>query len=299
MKKVFNKYGAAIGSNFIFGSSYAVVKYITPAYIHPFALNLVRVGASIALFWLLFLFKQGDQKIDKKDIPRFLLCAVTGVVINQLLFIKGLSLTTAIHSSLLSLATPILITIIAAVILKEGFGLLKFAGLAMGIAGAAILIVSKDQSQQGSDMLLGDLLVLTNASSYALYLVLVRPLMSKYSPIQVLRWVFTFGTIGIIPFGLPPFLQTHWELFTSSHFVALGYVAIVGTFMAYLLTIYSISTIGPSRTGAFIYTQPIFAAVIATIFAGENFSLMKGLAALLIFSGVYLANFKKEKTTEA
>jgi drug/metabolite transporter (DMT)-like permease len=297
MKSVIHKYGAAIGSNFIFGSSYAVVKYITPAYIHPFALNLVRVGTSITLFWILFLFKKGDQTIDKKDIPRFLLCAITGVVINQLLFIKGLSLTTAIHSSLLSLATPILITIIAAVILKEGFGLFKFAGLAMGITGAAILVLSKDQSQQGSAMLLGDLLVLTNASSYALYLVLVRPLMSKYSPIQVLRWVFTFGTIGIIPFGIPPFLSTNWEIFSASHFVALGYVAVVGTFVAYLLTVYSISTIGPSRTGAFIYTQPIFAAVIATIFAGEHFSLIKGLAALLIFTGVYLANLKKEKTT--
>ncbi|MBX9733152.1 MAG: DMT family transporter [Chitinophagaceae bacterium] len=297
MKGVINKYGAAIGSNFIFGSSYAVVKYITPGFIHPFALNLVRVGTSISLFWILFLFKKGDQKIDKKDIPRFLLCALTGVVINQLLFIKGLSLTSAIHSSLLSLATPILITIIAALLLKEGFSYLKLGGLIMGISGAAVLILSKDQSQQGSHVLVGDILVLINASSYAFYLVLVRPLMTKYSPIQVLRWVFTFGTIGIIPFGLPPFLETNWITFDISHFIALAYVAIVGTFVAYLLTVYSISTIGPSRTGAFIYTQPIFAAVIATIFAGEHFSLIKGLAALLIFGGVFLANFKREKTT--
>ncbi|MGR9902781.1 EamA family transporter, partial [Escherichia coli] len=94
--------------------------------------NLVRVGTSISLFWILFLFKKGDQKIDRKDIPRFLLCALTGVVINQLLFVKGLSLTSAIHSSLLSLATPILITIIAALLIKEKFNFLKLGGLIMG-----------------------------------------------------------------------------------------------------------------------------------------------------------------------
>ncbi|TAH12520.1 MAG: EamA/RhaT family transporter, partial [Sphingobacteriia bacterium] len=92
-------YAAAIGANFIFGSSYAVVKFITPNFIHPFALNFVRVTVSIILFWILFLFKPGKTRIEKKDIPRFLLCGLTGVTINQIFFIKGLSLTTAIHSS--------------------------------------------------------------------------------------------------------------------------------------------------------------------------------------------------------
>ncbi|MDP1842054.1 MAG: DMT family transporter [Sediminibacterium sp.] len=299
MQKTTKAYIAAIGSNFIFGSNYATVKYITPSLIQPFALNVVRVVLSIALFWILFLFKPGKTKIDKKDIPRFFLCALTGVVINQIMFIKGLSLTTAIHSSLLSLGTPIFITIIAAWLLSEKFTMAKGAGLAFGIGGATLLILMKDNSHTGSNILLGDIFVLINAISYAFYLVLVRPLMAKYSGIQVLRWVFTIGSLGIIPIGLPALLQTNWAAFELSHFLALGFIALGATFVAYMLTVYSISAIGSSATGAFIYTQPVFAAIIATAFAGEHFNSTKAIAAALIFTGVYLVNFKKPAASPA
>lgn len=293
MQQITKAYLAAIIANFIFGSAYATVKYITPGFIHPFALNVVRVVVTILLFWTLFLFKPGKVAIDKKDIPRFLLCALTGIVINQLFFITGVSLTTVIHSSLLSLGTPIFITIIAAILLKEGFTFLKTIGLICGIAGAVLLVIMKDSANTGSNMLLGDILILTNAISYAFYLVLVRPLMAKYSGIQVLRWIFTIGAIGILPFGLPHIVETNWQIFELSHWLALAYVAIGATFVAYLLTVYSISTIGSSATGAFIYTQPVFAAIIATLFTAEQFSFTKVVAAILIFSGVYMVNYKK------
>lgn len=293
MSQSYKAYTAALVANLIFGSSYAAVKFITPGYIHPFALNFVRVAVTLSLFWILFLFKPGKVKFDRKDLPRFLICALTGIVINQLFFIKGVSLTTVIHSSLLSLGSPIFITIIAAWLLKEGFTLLKAIGLACGVGGASILILMKDQTGVASNMVVGDILVLINAISYAFYLVLVRPLMAKYSGIQVLRWIFTLGAIGILPVGLPYMLSTSWESFGFTHWVVLGYVAIFSTFVAYLLTVQSIQLIGSSATGAFIYTQPVFAAIFAMIFTGEYFTLYKLVAAILIFTGVYLVNTKK------
>jgi drug/metabolite transporter (DMT)-like permease len=293
MTKITKAHTAVLGANFIFGSNYAVVKYITPSVIHPFALNVVRILVSLFLFWGLFLFKPGKVKIQRKHIPRFLLCGLTGVVINQILFIKGVSLTTPIHSALLSLATPIFITLIAAWLLREGFTLLKLVGLVLGIGGAAMLILLKDSSHSGSDVLLGDVLVLINAVSYAFYLVLVRPLMAVYSGIQVLRWIFTFGAIVILPFGMQQFIHTDWSQFTAAHWAGLVFVAVGATFLAYLLNVYGISVIGASSTGAYIYTQPVFAAVIAIVFAGEHFSMIKLMAAILIFMGVYLANMKK------
>ncbi len=285
---------AVLSANFIFGSNYAVVKYITPSFLHPFALNVVRILVSLGLFWFLFLLKPGKVKILKKDIPRFIVCALTGVVINQIFFIKGVSLTTPIHSALLSLATPIFITLIAAWLLREGFTLLKFSGLVLGIGGAAMLILLKDSSHTGNNILLGDIMVLINAISYSFYLVLVRPLMKTYSGIQVLRWIFTFGSLVILPFGMREFLATDWSAFGTSHWLALAYIAIGATFVAYLLNVYGISIIGASATGAYIYTQPVFAAVIAIFFAGEHFSLVKLIAAVLIFTGVFLANFKRQ-----
>ncbi len=293
MTKNYKAHTAVIGANFIFGANYAVVKYISPSVIHPYALNVVRIITSLFLFWLLFLFAPGRMKIQQKHIPRFLLCGLTGVVINQILFIKGVSLTTPIHSSLLSLATPIFITIIAAWLLKEGFTILKFLGLVLGVGGATLLILLKDSSPGGTDILLGDILVLINAISYAFYLVLVRPLMAVYSGIQVLRWIFTFGAIIILPFGMSHFVATDWSVFTIEHWLALAFVAIGATFLAYLFNVYGITHIGPSATGAYIYTQPVFAAIIAIIFTGEHFNLFKLIAAILIFTGVYLVNYKK------
>lgn len=299
MSKSYKAFSAALGANLIFGSSYTAVKYITPQYIHPFALNFVRVAITLTLFWILFLIKPGKIKFERKDFPRFVICALTGIVINQLFFIKGVSLTTVIHSSLLSLGSPIFITIIAAFLLKEKFTLLKGLGLACGIGGASILVLMKDHTGAvASNMVLGDILVLINAISYAFYLVLVRPLMAKYSGIQVLRWIFTIGALGILPIGFPYLLEASWSSFDMSHWLVLAYVAVFATFVAYLLTVKSIALIGSSATGAFIYTQPVFAAVFAMIFAGEYFTLYKVMAAVLIFTGVYLVN-KKPAVTPA
>jgi drug/metabolite transporter (DMT)-like permease len=157
-----------------------------------------------------------------------------------------------------------------------------------------MLILLKDNSHSGSDIILGDILVLINAVSYAFYLVLVRPLMSVYSGIQVLRWMFTFGALFILPFGMSQFLSTDWTVFTTNDWIALAFVAIGATFFAYLLNVYGVTHIGPSSTGAYIYTQPVFAAIIAIVFAGEHFSVIKLIAALLIFTGVYLANLKQK-----
>lgn len=293
MTRTTKAHAAVLGANFIFGANYAIVKFITPAWIHPYALNVVRILTTLALFWFMFLFKPGRVPLQRKHIPRFIVCALTGVVINQILFIKGVSLTTSIHSALLSLATPIFITIIAAWLLREGFTMLKLTGLMLGIGGAVLLILMKDATHTGSNMLLGDTMVILNAISYAFYLVLVRPLIQHYSGIQVLRWVFTFGSLVILPFGMPEFLSTHWAAFGPGQWTALFVIAVGATFLAYLLNVYGVSTIGASATGAYIYTQPVFAAVIAVVFAGEHFSLVKLFAAILIFSGVYLANFKK------
>jgi drug/metabolite transporter (DMT)-like permease len=286
-------HAAVLGANFIFGVNYALIKYITPSFIHPFALNVVRMLVSLGLFWCFFLFKQKNTRIEKKHIPRFIICALTGVVINQILFIKGVSLTTPIHSALLSLATPIFITLIAAWLLRERMTPVKLLGLILGIGGAGILILLKDSGHSGGDILLGDIMVLINAVSYAFYLVLVRPLMTAYSGIQVLRWIFTIGSLIILPFGMREFIATDWAAFTLSHWLALGFIAIGATFIAYLWNLYGISVIGASATGAYIYTQPVFAALIAVLFTGEHFSFIKMIAAILIFTGVYLANFKR------
>ena len=282
-----------LATNIFFAVNISTVKHLTNnGYIKPFGLNMIRIGVSTLLFWLLFLFKPSEPGIQKKDIPRFLVCALTGIALNQMMFIPGVSLTFPIHSALLLLVTPILITIMGALFLKEKMSVLNLAGLTFGIAGAATLILFREQTGTGSNVLLGDLLIAGNATVYALYFILVKPLMQTYNPIHVIRWVFTFGLLMVFPFCWTDFNTIEWKNYSEVEYGCLFGIVIGGTFLAYLFNIYGIKVLGPAITGAYIYTQPFFAAAIAMIFLGETLSFYKIIAAVLIFAGVYLANKK-------
>lgn len=281
---------AVIGANLIFGTNFSVVKYISPRLTGPFGLNLIRVGVTILLFWFLYVLKPTVAGIKKTDLGRFLLCALTGIAINQLLFIKGLTMTSPIHASLLILATPIFITVLAVLFAHEKLTIYKASGLLLGIGGAIILVLQKENTGIGSNVLLGDIFCTINAISYAIYFILVTPLMKKYPPLHVIRWVFTFGTLMVLPFGISEFTKIDWSLYHFADYAALAFVVLGATFFAYLFNIYGLTHLNPSTVGAYIYLQPVYAAIIAIIFLGEQLTWQKMLAAVLIFGGVYLAN---------
>jgi drug/metabolite transporter (DMT)-like permease len=269
---------ALLFTNIFFAVNYTAVKYlINHQLVKPFGLNLLRVGISAILLWALYIFKPVKSLIHKKDTGRFFLCALTGIAINQLLFIKGLSLTYSIHASLLMLTTPILITFIAAWVLKERLNNYKITGLVMGITGAVVLISARDNTGNGAQVLSGDLLIILNAISYTIYFVLVKPLMKEYDPITVIRLIFTMGFFMIIPFCWKEFTEIPWHLYTITSYTLLASIVFGGTFLAYLFNVYGIKILGASMAGTYIYSQPVFAAAIAIIFLGEELSLLQYL----------------------
>ncbi len=281
---------AVLLTNLFFATNLSLVKHISPSLVGPFGVNFFRVGITLALFWLLWAFSGRSAHIEKKDIHRFMGCALTGVAINQMLFIKGLTITSTIHAALLMLSTPMLITLFALIWLNEKFTVLKGLGLLMGIGGAGLLIFSKDTS--GISSISGDVLILINAISYAIYFILAKPLMSSYPPLHVIRWVFTFGFFMILPFSWSGVQQIDWPQATTSQLVALGSLVLFGTFFTYSFNTYGLKHLGAGITGSYIYTQPVFAAIIAALFLHEDFSLEKGVAAVLIFAGVFLVSKK-------
>jgi drug/metabolite transporter (DMT)-like permease len=282
---------AVLLTNFFFATNLSLVKHISPSLIGPFGVNLFRVGITLILFWLLWVFSKQEAGIDKKDIPRFVACALTGVVINQMLFVKGLTITSTLHAALLMLTTPLLISVLALWWLKERFTIQKALGLLLGIGGAMLLILSRDTS--GIASVQGDLLILVNAISYAIYFSMVKPLTNRYSPLHVIRWVFTFGFIMIVPFSWQDAVEAHWQTAAISQWLALGSVVLCGTFLTYSFNSYSLKHLGAATTGSYIYTQPLFAALIAALFLQEGFSIEKTLAGTLIFGGVYLGSRSK------
>ncbi len=283
---------ALLGANLFYGAGFTVAKSIMPRLIEPLGFIFIRVSVVTMLFWLSYMGgEKYRSKIEKNDWPILILGGIFGVALNQMLFFLGLNLTFPIHAALIMMSTPLLITIIATIVLKEKIGSTKATGLLIGIGGAFLLMsAGKEITMTGSSSL-GDLFVLLNAASYAIYLVLIKPLMQRYRPIVVIRWVFLFGFIFVLPFGGPQFTRIDWSLFGTQDYLALSFIVICVTFFTYLWNIYALRFLSPSTAGAYIYLQPMFAAFISVIFTGEQLTAVKLLATCMIFGGVYLVNF--------
>jgi drug/metabolite transporter (DMT)-like permease len=281
---------AVLLTNIFFGANFTAVQYIAKKGIPPFGLNVIRVAISSILFWLmLFVFPQ-KKWIKKKDIPRFLVCAITGVVINQMLFIKGLTLTLSIHAALLMLVTPIFITFIAAWLGRERITIFQLAGLALAISGSVVLILQRESTGGGTNIIVGNILVILNAISYAFYFVLVKPLMKEYHPFEVIRWIFTLGTPFMLLIGWKQFTSISWESLSMNDYLVLAGIVFLATFLAYLFNLYGITVLGASVTGSYIYSQPVFAAIFAIALTEERLTLYKIIAAALIVCGLLLVN---------
>jgi drug/metabolite transporter (DMT)-like permease len=289
---------ALTGANLFYGAGFTIAKQVMPRLIQPLGFIFIRVGVVMLLFWLSWL--GGDKfraKIDRKDWPVLVLGGLFGVALNQMLFFTGLNLTFPIHASLIMMSTPLLITIISMFLLKDRIKPEKAMGLVLGIGGAVLLMSAGKELTVTGNSVLGDLFVFMNAASYAIYLVMIKPLMHRYRPIIVIRWVFLFGFLFVLPFGGRQFAAIDWSLFQLKDFAAVAFIVVCVTFFTYLWNIYALRHLSPSTAGAYIYLQPIFAAVISVIFIGEQLSWVKLLATLMIFSGVYLVNFGIKRKT--
>jgi drug/metabolite transporter (DMT)-like permease len=280
---------ALLGANLIYGINYSIAKDVMGQYVQPFGFILSRVIGATLLFWLahsLFYI----EKVEKKDLPKLFLLGLFGVAINQLLFFKGLNITTPINASIIMTSNPILVLIAANFLLKEQLTLYKITGIFLGLTGALMLLLLKDDFSIGSQTWKGDAMVFLNAASYGVYLVMVKPLMQKYKPITVIKWVFLFGLIIVFPFGINEFLQINFSLFPTKIWLEFLFVIVATTFLAYLFNIYALKRVSPSVVSTYIYTQPLIAGLFAILMQQDNINWVKILSAILIFTGVYLVS---------
>lgn len=288
MTDKFKAHLGLLGANLIFGANFSIAKIVMPRLIHPLGFIFLRVSCATALFWLFAFAPRYRQPIARRDWLRLIACSLFGIAINQFLFFLGLARTFPIHASLMSLTTPLMITVLSALILGDPITWKKLLGLLLGISGAVFLLTWGQEILLNRSSALGDLLVFLNAVSYAGFLVLVKPLMNKYPAILVIRWVFTLGLIWVIPVGYGEFSRIPWSRFGMADWASAGFVVLGTTFAAYTFNAYGVKVLSPSRTGAYIYLQPVFAALIAMTFFSEHLGWIKICSALMIFAGVYL-----------
>ncbi len=289
MNKTAQAHLAILLANIIYGANYSIAKEVMPAYVQPFAFVLMRVGGALIMFLFVSTFVI-KEKIDKKDIPSLALLGVCGVAINQLMFLKGLSLTTPINASIIMISNPIVVLLFAALALKERIAFNKIAGILLGIAGALLLLLFNKSFSFGSETITGDVMVLVNSISWAFYVVLAKPLMKKYNAFTVVKWVFLFGFLYVLPFGYTEMTEVDWRSIPLVSWYCILFVVIATTFLAYILNTYALKALSPSIVSIYIYLQPFIATVIAVIFGKDELDARKIISALMIIIGVYLVS---------
>tara|TARA_B000000565_G_C23777585_1_gene374616 strand:- start:831 stop:1730 length:900 start_codon:yes stop_codon:yes gene_type:complete len=297
LKKIILAHIALIFANLIYAINFTLAKDVMPEYIMPSGFILLRVSSAVFLFSIVyFLFIR--EKIKKKDLVRLAVCGLFGVAVNQLFFFEGLNLTSPINASIIMTTNPIIVLVISFIFLKDKITGYKLFGVLLGIFGAWNLILNSNNMSFSSGSGLGDIFVLINATSYGLYLVLVKPLMSKYNPITILFIVFSFGLIFVFPFGYNELSLVDWTEIPNNIWFEIGFVVLFTTFFAYLLNAFALKNVSPNTVSIYIYLQPVLASFFAIYWGSDELKEDKIIAALLIFAGVYLVSKESEKRSK-
>lgn len=283
---------AVLGANIIYAINYIVAKGIMPNYLEPRAIIFLRVVGAAIIFWIVSAFFP-KEKVERKDLIKLAYISFFGIALNQVMFFEGLNLTTPINASIIMVGVPIVVLFFSHLIIGDKLTLNKIIGIALGTSGAAYLILQSGSLSLSSNTFIGNLFIVVNVTSYGLFLVLVKPLMAKYSPLTIMKWVFLFGLFYVTPVSINLAINADYGVIPTNIWVSIGFVILFTTVFAYLLNNYSLKALSPTVNSAYIYLQPVLTSVIALSFGKDTLTYVEVIAALLIFMGVYFVSFRK------
>ena len=286
---------AAFGATLIYGLNHTIAKVIMPEYIGAYGFIMLRLLGAGLLFWAISPFFP-KERIEYEDYGRLFFAALLGMCINMLMFFKGLELSTPINSGVIITITPIMVLVLSCLFLKEPIGWQKTIGMFLGFTGALGLTLFGVESQQNAPNIpLGNALFLINSSSYAAYLILVKPLTQKYHTITLMKWSFLIGLLLSSPVTFTEFMTVEWNALPMDVIWRMAFVVVGTSFLTYLFNVYSLKTLSPTTVGAFIYFQPLIAILYAVLSENDQLDVLKITATFLILIGVYLVTKKRNR----
>ena len=281
---------AAFLATSIYGINHTIAKEVMPIYIGSSGFIMLRLLGATLIFWLISLFTP-NEKIEKKDFLKILLASILGMCVNMLAFFRGLELSTPINSGIIITLSPVLVLILSYFFLKEKVTVKKIIGILIGFSGAVFLILNSSKTGiNAPNIPLGNSFFLLNASAYAGYLIVIKPLTSKYNIFTLMKWLFLIGLVLSTPITFNQFIEVNWTELPWFAIWRMAYVVIGTTFLTYLFNIYALKTLSPTTVGSFIYLQPIITIGFALITGNDVLDTTKMFSCLLVFIGIYLVS---------
>jgi hypothetical protein len=264
----------------------------------PLVVTDLRITGAMVLFWIASFF-QKPERVAPKDLLKLLGASLLAIVFNQGCFIFGVGLTSPVDASIITTSMPLLAMVLAAIYLKEPITGKKVLGIAVGATGALLLILGSHQVSEakaaGNHYIWGDLLVLLAQFSYALYFVLFKNFVNKYSLITIMKWMFTYAFICALPFSYNDLLHTEWKSLQNTEIGALVFIVVGSTFISYVLIVIGQKNLRPTVAGMYNYVQPLVASIVAVCWGMDTFNFVKIISVALIFGGVYLVTNSRSK----
>ena len=284
------------GANAIWGLMSPVAKFVMlGGIVTPLAVTDLRIVGAMILFWILSFFRKSEH-VPPKDLAKLFGASLLGVVLNQGSFILGVGMTSPVNASIITTSMPLWAMILAAIFLKEPITAKKVLGIAAGASGALLLVLgSGNTDSAGGHSVAGDLLVLFAQLSYALYFVLYKNFVTRYSLTTIMKWMFTFATLCILPFTGRDLLSTDWQALSAAAIGSLAFIVVGSTFLSYMLIIVGQKNLRPTVAGMYNYIQPLVACIVAVCWGLDRFNLTKALSVVLIFGGVWLVTASRSR----
>lgn len=285
-KKNYSPHIALIGVQLMFGS-FPVAGKIALQSFPSFGIVAFRVGGAAAAFFALQTIS-GSLKLERrKDYFLMFIYAALGVILNQLLSVTGLSLTTATNSALLAVMMPVFIAIISAVFGFDRLNFSKAAGILIAASGV-IYLINPARASFSAENTRGDLMIIANGFCYAAYIAVSKDVIARNGALRSLVWLFLFGGIICVPLGAASLSTVDFSQIGASGWLALAYIVLIPTIGAYYLNAWALARVEPSTVAVYIYLQPLIGFALAVLFLDEHFSIRAVVAGLLIFAGVFL-----------
>lgn len=299
--RVVTAHCAILLANLIWGLMSPISKdVLLSGAVSPLALSGIRItgGALLFLIFSIILPASAEprQPIARRDRLSMFLCSVLMISANQGLFILGIGYTNPVDSSVMSAMTPILTMILAALILKFPITWLKACGVAIGLAGVVTLVSGSRQSAIAVNPILGNSLCLCAQLCAAIYYVVFRGVIMRYSPFSMMKWMFILSALTYVPFCLPEMMKVDYAALPISIWCELAYIICFATFLSYMCIPFSQKYLKPTMVSMYNYLQPVMAAIAAVILGVGTFGLTKAIATLMIFAGVWFVNRSSQKT---
>ena len=297
MDKKVNGHAAVILANVIFGLGVPVTKYLLEDWVTPMVYMALRCIGAALIFWLIAAFLP-KEKVEKKDLIVIMLGGLTGFVISQTLTAWALNYTSPVYYSLIATLVPIGTMLLAALFLKESITGVKLLGVCLGIAGAALLVLVKWQTEAGSNDLLGIFFALLSLLTWVIYLIITSKVSQKYTAVTQMKWTFFVSTIAVLPFAWNEFGQT--QLFSGDYGFTEGmmgvggmaFIVVFATVMGYFMIPYAMKYLRATTVSIYTNLQPIVASLIAIAIGQDIFTWDKPVAAVLVLVGAYLVTQK-------